>query len=98
MGFGTVLVLIVLICAIAGTMSSRYRAQAGIGQDSSGNQFRLGQQNEALEREVAELRERVKVLERIATDSHTGSGRDARAIAAEIESLRSLEAAPKGDA
>lgn len=36
-----------------------------------------------LEHEIAELRERVKVLERIATDD-----RSARAIADEIESLR----------
>jgi len=38
---------------------------------------------DALRREVTELRERIKVLERIATD-----GRKARDLADEIDSLR----------
>ena len=44
--------------------------------------------NSELEREISELRERVKVLERIATDAEGVGARDARAIAAEIEALR----------
>jgi hypothetical protein len=39
--------------------------------------------NPALEREVEELRERVKVLERIATED-----RETKRLSAEIESLR----------
>ena len=39
-------------------------------------------------REVEQLRERVNVLERIATDENSSEARNARAIAAEIESLR----------
>ena len=44
--------------------------------------------NSRLEREVEELRERVRVLERIATDSNNAEARESRRIAAEIESLR----------
>ncbi len=41
------------------------------------------------------LRERVKVLERIVTDSNTGDAREQARIAAEIEALRALPAAHK---
>lgn len=41
-----------------------------------------------LQREVEQLRERVHVLERIATDANTSNGRQTRELAAEIESLR----------
>lgn len=39
-------------------------------------------------RELEELRARVQVLERIATDENSSEARNAKAIAAEIESLR----------
>lgn len=39
-------------------------------------------------REVEELRERIKVLERIATDGNTLDAGETRRIAAEIEALR----------
>ena len=41
-----------------------------------------------LQREVEDLRDRIAVLERIATDSNSSSRRRTRAIADEIESLR----------
>lgn len=80
----TMIVLVVLIGSVAGVLQSRYRAQAGIGEDAGGNQFRLPDPaNEELRKEVEELRDRVKVLERIVTD-----GRDSRSLAEQIESLR----------
>lgn len=39
-------------------------------------------------RELEDLRDRVRVLERIATDQNSSEARNAQAIAAEIESLR----------
>lgn len=44
-----------------------------------------------LEREVETLRERIRVLERIATDSNSTEAREARRISAEIEALRTEE-------
>jgi hypothetical protein len=41
-----------------------------------------------LQREVEQLRDRVHVLERIATDANNSNGRQTRELAAEIESLR----------
>lgn len=91
MNWATAIVLIVLISAIAGVMRSRY------GDDgSSRRQRRLDRRNginraqelagptareKALEHEVVELRERIQVLEAIATDP-------ARRTAEEIEKLR----------
>ena len=84
MGFWTAMVLISALATIGGIMSARYRAHAGIGQDANGGQFKLPTGDDgALRKEVEELRERVKVLERIATDE-----RHPQAIAREIESLR----------
>ena len=45
---------------------------------------------EAARRELQDLRERVKVLERIATDSNSSDARERARIAAEIEALRAL--------
>ncbi|HSJ79509.1 MAG TPA: hypothetical protein VK913_12305 [Erythrobacter sp.] len=50
---------------------------------------------EAAQREVIELKERIKVLERIVTDSNTGDAREQARITAEIEALRGLPAARK---
>ncbi len=93
MSFGTALVAIVAILAFAAIRIARYK--------SEGSRHPLPRDEQDLavrDREIAELRERVKVLERIATDSHTGPGRDARAIAEEIEGLRGPEPVHKGDA
>lgn len=80
MSFWTAVVLIVLISAIAGVMRSRNRSSARPnGQEETKAKIR----DEEAQREIEDLRERVKVLERITVD-----GREARAIADEIESLR----------
>ena len=44
-----------------------------------------------LEGEVTELRERIQVLERIATDANSSEAIEAKRIAAEIESLRATD-------
>lgn len=71
-------------------LSSRHRVKQGITKDWLGNEttaddpsHQLPAKDEELRKEVAELRERVKVLERIVTD-----GRDSRLLAEQIESLR----------
>ena len=89
MGFWTAIVLISLFAMIGGVLSARYRSQAGIGTDAMGGQFKLSAEDDgALRQEVEELRERVKVLERITTDANSLESRGSRAIADEIESLR----------
>jgi uncharacterized protein YlxW (UPF0749 family) len=83
MSFWTALVIIVGIIAVAEVLKAKHRARHGITEDDAGNERLVQQQDAALKREVEELRERVKVLERIATD-----GRDTRLLSDEIEKLR----------
>lgn len=89
------IVLIVVISAIARTVRAAIMARAGgagrhITFDRKGNAIALQTVGEAqepkaesLRNEVEALRERIKVLERIATED-----RKARDLADEIESLR----------
>lgn len=62
--------------AMSGAMSGAMPGEAGSQEDALDN------------RELEDLRERIQVLERIATDANSAEARKAQAIAAEIESLR----------
>ena len=75
---------IVAITSIARVMRAKYLAEHNLVDDRRGNPVALPRGNEAeLEREVLDLKKRLAVLERIATDDRQSS-----AIAKEIESLR----------
>lgn len=81
---------------------SMSRARAGIVRDKHGNQTLAPREDsgnraelEAARREISELRERIHVLERIATDANTGDAREQARIAAEIEALRDTPAQRK---
>jgi molybdopterin-guanine dinucleotide biosynthesis protein A len=78
------IVLIVIVASVAKTIRARHQAMAHLAADRGHMQPVIAPaQHEALRREVEELRERIKVLERIATD-----GRASRNLADEIEALR----------
>lgn len=80
MSFWTAIVCIVLITAIAGVMRSRKEG----GEDqhlADGERRALETERDEAKQELDQLKERVKVLERIATDP-------ARRTAEEIEKLR----------
>ena len=84
MGLWSAIVLIVLIGSVASVLQARYRAGHGNTDDVMGNEGAPPRGSDAeLQREVEHLRERIKVLERIATED-----RHSKSIAAEIESLR----------
>jgi hypothetical protein len=75
------------------------KARAGIITDGDGNERLVPRDDgrsmaelEAARRELADLKERVKVLERIATDGNNSDAREQARIAAEIEALRALPA------
>jgi len=81
-------VLIALIVSVAGVvgsvMSARLRAERGLRKDWLGNEVPMVEskaEQAALRTEVENLRERVRVLERIATDKRA-------LLADEIEDLR----------
>jgi hypothetical protein len=78
----------IFLCVLAGMAYDLFRkknlAAHGQWEDRQGRVQPLsGGQDEQLLREVQDLRERVKVLERIATDEH-----DPKQLSAEIERLR----------
>lgn len=95
MNIWTAIVIIVAIGAVTEVLRSRYNARAGITEDMLGNQT-LGQaqdpereaREQAAQSEIAELKERIAVLERIATDHNSAEAREARRITSEIEALR----------
>ena len=84
MSFGTALVIVVAILAFAAIKIVRY----GTSHDRRHSFLPDDGEKAQLTREVEELRERVRVLERIATDSNSTSAIETRQIAQEIEELR----------
>lgn len=74
------------------------KARAGIITDENGNETLAPRDDAALrlaaeeaQREIEHLRDRIAVLERIATDNNSLDSRERARISAEIESLRSTE-------
>lgn len=74
-------VIIVAIIGFTEVQKAKHRARHGITTDVMGNEKPV--LPDEVKREVEELRERVRVLERIATDDG-----DTKRLSAEIESLR----------
>ena len=90
MSFWTAIVVIVAITMVASVIMKRYealgRGESGRSRDQDAD--KLAHQREADRRELEELRERVKVLERIATDANASHALESRRVADEIEALR----------
>lgn len=84
MGPFEMVVAIIIVVTIGKVLSARYRAQNGIVEDQHGNQIAAqNRDSDRLREEVKYLKERVAVLEQIATDD-----RGARDLKNEIEKLR----------
>lgn len=93
---------VVVIAIIVWGIVQYAKARAGIITDEDGNETLAPRDDggaraelEQSRRELADLRERIKVLERIATDGNTADARERSRIAAEIEALRALPTARK---
>lgn len=90
MSFWTAMVVIVGMMVLWGILDSRNKHS--VGRSARKMEDGAASQRETeLKAEIEQLRERLHVLERIATDD-----REARRIAAEIESLRNDDEAPAG--
>ena len=84
MSWWTAIMVIAVVAILADVWKAKHRARNGIAVDWMGGEKPIAPPtNPALEREVEELRERIKVLERIATED-----RETKKLSAEIESLR----------
>lgn len=88
MSLWTMIFLIVVVGCVTNVLTERYKALGK--QNKAGNgQAAIDQQNAAeAQREIEDLRERIKVLERIATDANTSEAREIKAISDQIEALR----------
>jgi hypothetical protein len=87
----TAAVVIIAIICVTELLKAKHRAKHGITTDMMGNEKPLLGEDSALKREVEELRERVKVLERIATEDPAG-----RRLSAEIDALRDARKLEEG--
>jgi hypothetical protein len=77
-------VMIIAIVMISSIIKTRIRARHGISEDRHGNEVVIADPDAArLRDEVKGLKERIAVLERLATDDN-----GARALDREIEKLR----------
>lgn len=87
MNFSAAAVIIALIIGVV----EMYKARQGIVSDHWGNESRTPPpvtDDGQARREIEELRERIKVLERITTDTNMLEARETQRIAKEIEQLR----------
>ena len=81
MGPFEMVVAIVLICAIAGVIRSKHNAKNGIIEDDNGKPHRLvDPDTNRMSEEIKQLKQRIAVLERIATDKSNRLGDEIEAL------------------
>ncbi|MEZ5681758.1 MAG: hypothetical protein R3E14_10775 [Erythrobacter sp.] len=68
------------------------RAKHGIVSTDRGEHIAKSRPDPEAQREIENLRERIKVLERIATDGNSLDASETKRISAEIEALRDKQA------
>ena len=87
-GWAIVAIVAIVIWGAVQIVERRHDGAKGVVRDEDGNPVFPPADNERTRVEIEELRERVKVLERIATDNNTLSANETRRISAEIDKLR----------
>ncbi len=87
--------IVAIVAIVVWGIVSMAKARHGITTDAEGNETYVGRDDaasraeiEEQRREIEQLRERLHVLERIATDNNSMDARERARIAAEIEALR----------
>lgn len=96
--------IVAIVAIVVWGIVQMSKAKAGIISDEDGNETFVGakdavskEETEQMRGEMKQLRERLQVLERIATDSNTMDARERARVAAEIEALRGPEDAPNAN-
>jgi hypothetical protein len=84
--------IVAIIAIVVWGLNQWHRTKNGIVTDEYGNESRSVPNDTKTMREIEELRERILVLERIATDGNSLDARETKRIAAEIEALRDRQA------
>ncbi len=90
MSFWTAAVVIVMIWGIVQVYTRRQDRELGTTRDMEGNPVTppSTRVSDEARREIEDLRERIKVLERIVTENNTLSATETRRISQEIDALR----------
>lgn len=88
MSFWTAAIIIVAIWGFVELRKQKADREMGVVRDEDGNPVTTVSDNRELLREVNELRDRIKVLERITTEMNALEASESRRIAREIEQLR----------
>lgn len=90
--------IVAVIAIVVWGIVQTAKAKAGIISDEDGNETFVGThdapskaETEEMRAEMKQLRERLHVLERIATDNNTLDARERARISAEIEALRGTD-------
>ena len=87
-GWVIVVIVAIVMSGLVKIFSSHRDERQGVMRDESGHPVSLMPRDDDTRREVEELRERIKVLERIATEGNSLDARETRRISQEIEALR----------
>ena len=88
-GWAIVAIVAIVMSGLVRIYTSRHDGPRGVIRDKDGNPVSLPRADDGeARREIETLRERIKVLERIATDGNSLDARETRRIAQEIEALR----------
>ena len=87
MNIWTALIVIVAIWAVVQMYTYRRDRIANVKYDEDGYPL-PAKEDEETRQEIDELRERIRVLERIATDGNSLDAQETTRISAEIEALR----------
>lgn len=91
--WATVAIIAIIVWGVVQLSKARHRADRGIVIDERGNESVADSGTDAeTNKEIEDLRERIKVLERIATDGNSLDAQETKRIAAEIEALRDKRA------
>lgn len=88
MSFWTAVVVIVAIIAVTELIKSKHRNQRRFEERLQDRATLPVRDDPESRRELEDLRERIKVLERIATDGNSVDARETQRISREIEALR----------
>lgn len=93
MSLWTMIFLIVLVGCVTNVLTERYRAMGRVEKRKNSAIDNVAEiERSAQTQELQDLRERIKVLERIATDGNTLDARETQRISQEIEALRDRQA------
>ena len=91
-GWALVAIVGIIIWGVVQIYTRRHDHTLGVTRDEDGNPIfppaRENAEAREMRREVENLRERIRVLERIATDNNSLDARETRRLSAEIDALR----------